>query len=219
MLFRSALFRGYFPGYSQLIVDKLNYLTWAVLKAHTNNTAGYVTLRSNDPADTPQINFRYFEEGNDHKGEDLQSVVEGIKFVRNLAKPLKEARLIEAEELPGDAVQTDEQLKEFVMNQAWGHHASCTCPIGADDDPMAVLDSNFRVRGVSNLRVVDASIFPKIPGFFIVTSIYVAAEKAAQVILADANRPQGQGHRPVVRSSASSDSVNSTVQAMLQPKS
>lgn len=213
-----ALFRGYFPGYSKLIVDHLNYLTWAVLKAHTNNSAGYVTLRSKDPADTPLINFRYFEEGNDTQGEDLQSVVEAIKFVRNLAQPLKDAGLIACEELPGEAVQTDEQLNEFVMNQAWGHHASCTCPIGAADDPMAVLDSQFRVRGVGNLRVVDASIFPKIPGFFIVTSIYVAAEKAAQVILQDASRPRPQAARTSSPAAASTDSRSTTVEAMVGPR-
>ncbi|MGE7955627.1 GMC family oxidoreductase [Pseudomonas sp. NPDC089530] len=212
-----APFRGYFPGYSQLIVEHLNYLTWAVLKAHTNNSAGYVTLRSKDPADTPLINFRYFEEGNDTRGEDLQSVVEGIKFVRHLAQPLKDAGLIAEEELPGDAVQSDEQLKEFVMNHAWGHHASCTCPIGADDDPMAVLDSAFRVRGVSHLRVVDASIFPKIPGFFIVTSIYVAAEKAAQVILRDAVAAEAQMVRGAGQVMAGEDRA-ATVEAMVTPR-
>jgi choline dehydrogenase-like flavoprotein len=51
---------------------------------------------------------------------------------------------------------------------------------------MAVLDGNFRVRGIKNLRVVDASVFPKIPGFFIVTSVYMIGEKAAEVIAADA---------------------------------
>ncbi|MDO6747633.1 GMC family oxidoreductase [Gilvimarinus sp. 1_MG-2023] len=176
-----AEFRGYFPGYSQLI-KKLNYLTWAILKAHTNNTAGYVSLASNDPLDRPYINFRYFEEGNDTKGEDLASVVEGIKFVREMTQPLIEKGIIAEEELPGKEVQTDQELAEFVRNRAWGHHASCTCKMGRDDDPLAVLDSDFKVRGVSNLRVVDASIFPRIPGFFIVTSIYVAAEKAADVI-------------------------------------
>jgi choline dehydrogenase-like flavoprotein len=50
---------------------------------------------------------------------------------------------------------------------------------------MAVLDKNFKVRGTRSLRVVDASIFPKIPGFFIVSSVYMAAEKAADVILAE----------------------------------
>ena len=51
---------------------------------------------------------------------------------------------------------------------------------------MAVLDSNFRVYGTTGLRVVDASVFPRIPGFFIVTSVYMIGEKAADVIHADA---------------------------------
>jgi choline dehydrogenase len=49
-----------------------------------------------------------------------------------------------------------------------------------------VVDSQFRVHGIRNLRVVDASIFPRIPGYFIVTSIYMTAERAADVILGDA---------------------------------
>jgi choline dehydrogenase len=82
-------------------------------------------------------------------------------------------------------VKDSAALEAFVEENAWGHHASCTCKIGPDDDPMAVLDSNFRVRGVKGLRVVDASVFPKIPGFFIVTSVYMIGEKAADAILAD----------------------------------
>ena len=176
-----ADFRGYFPTYSTNLL-KLNYLTWAILKAHTGNTAGEVRLRSRDPRERTAINFRYFDEGNDASGQDLSSVVEGIKFVRKLTAPLKQAGLIAAEELPGDGVQSDEDLGDFVRYQAWGHHASCTCPIGRDGDLNAVLDGDFRVRGVQGLRVVDASIFPRIPGFFIVSSVYMAAEKAADVI-------------------------------------
>jgi len=176
-----ADFRGYFPGYSANVLE-LDYLTWAVLKAHTTNTAGEVRLRSADPRERPDINFRYFEEGNDTSGKDLNSVVEGIKFVRKLTEPLKKAGLIVAEEAPGDGVQSDEELRDFARYQSWGHHASCTCPIGRDGDPNAVLDGDFRVRGVRNLRVVDASIFPRIPGFFIVSSVYMAAEKAADVL-------------------------------------
>jgi len=71
-----------------------------------------------------------------------------------------------------------------VRYQSWGHHASCTCPIGADGDPKAVLDKDFRVRGTQGLRVVDASVFARIPGMFIVSAIYMIAEKAADVILA-----------------------------------
>ncbi len=179
-------FRGYYPGYSKDFVARLNYLTWAILKAHTNNTAGVVRLQSNDPRDRPYINFRYFGEGNDAANEDLDAVVEGIKFVRKMTAPLKESGLIAEEELPGDAVSSDDELRDFVKDRAWGHHASCTCPIGADGDPNAVLDGNLRVRGAHGLRVVDASVFPRIPGFFIVTSIYMVGEKAADLILADA---------------------------------
>ncbi len=180
-------FKGYFPNYSTLIKEHLNYLTWAVLKAHTNNRAGVVRLKSSDPRDRPYINFRYFEEGSDDNGEDLDSVVEGIKFVRSLTAPLKADGLIAEEELPGEQRQSDDELRDFVKYHAWGHHASCTCPIGREDDPMAVLDGDFRVRGVKGLRVVDASVFPRIPGFFIVSSIYMIAEKAADVIGRDAH--------------------------------
>jgi choline dehydrogenase len=46
--------------------------------------------------------------------------------------------------------------------------------------------SRFRVHGAGRLRIVDASVFPRIPGFFIVTSVYMLAEKASDVILSDA---------------------------------
>ena len=49
-----------------------------------------------------------------------------------------------------------------------------------------MLDGNFRVHGVSGLRVVDASVFPRIPGFFIASAVYMIGEKAADIILADA---------------------------------
>jgi choline dehydrogenase len=176
-------FRGYFPGYSALFAQHLNYLTWAILKAHTQNHAGTVRLRSADPRDMPEICFHYFEEGSDEGGEDLQSVVEGIKFVRKLTAPLKRRGLIAEEELPGEAAQSDAELGKFVRENAWGHHASCSCPVG-DRDRGGVVNSNFEVHGTRGLRIVDASVFPKIPGFFIVSSVYTIGEKAADVILA-----------------------------------
>jgi choline dehydrogenase len=178
-------FKGYFPGYSELVARDHNYLSWVVLKAHTVNNGGAVTLRSADPRETPKINFRYFEEGTDQKGEDLNAVVEGIKFVRAMTEDLKAEGLIMEEELPGEGVQSDEELRDFVRNSAWGHHASCTCPIGPKESG-GVLSSDFRVHGTQGLRVVDASVFPKIPGFFIVSAVYMIGEKAADVILADA---------------------------------
>jgi choline dehydrogenase len=177
-----GLFSGYFPGYSSLAVTKPNYLTWAILKAHTQNRAGEVVLRSADPRDTPLINFHYFEEGSDATAEDLASVVAGIRFVRRLTGKLKTDGLIAEEEQPGDALQSDDELKDYVRTTAWGHHASCTCPIGPRDSG-GVLGSDFRVHGTEGLRVVDASVFPRIPGFFIASAIYMIAEKAADVIL------------------------------------
>ena len=88
--------------------------------------------------------------------------------------------------MQGVDLATDGGIDAFVQDRAWGHHASCTCKIGGDGDPDAVLDSSFRVRGVKGLRVVDASVFPKIPGFFVVMPTYMISEKAAEVIHAQA---------------------------------
>jgi choline dehydrogenase len=182
-----GLFKGYFPTYSALFAKNLNYLTWAILKAHTQNQGGEVTLRSADPRESPSINFRYFEEGTGDAREDLDSVVDGIKFVRSMTAELKRKQLIAEEELPGDQVRTDDDLRSFVRDNAWGHHASSTCPIGAPEAG-GVLTSDFRVHGVRGLRVVDASVFPRIPGLFILSAVYMIGEKAADVILADAKR-------------------------------
>jgi choline dehydrogenase-like flavoprotein len=177
-----GLFRGYEPGYSAKFAKNLNYLTWAVLKGHTENRKGVVTLRSKDPLDMPNVNFRYFEEGSDAAGADLNAVVDGVKFVRTLTRYLNAQGVIAEEEQPGVAVQSDDDLRQFVHDSAWGHHASCTCPIGT------VLSSDFKVKGAENLRVADACVFPRIPGLFVLSSVYMIGEKAADVIIADAQR-------------------------------
>jgi choline dehydrogenase len=177
-------FKGYYPGYSDSLRQCQDMFTWAILKAHTVNTAGEVALTTSDPRIAPAIRFRYFDEGSDSAGEDLQAVVEGVLFAREINKRLIGVGMTEV--WPGSAVSTREQVAEFIKNEAWGHHASCTNKIGADGDKMAVLDHRFRVRGTTGLRVVDASIFPRIPGFFIVSAIYMIAEKASEDILGTA---------------------------------
>ncbi|MCM3903145.1 MAG: GMC family oxidoreductase [Pyrinomonadaceae bacterium] len=112
------------------------------------------------------------------------AVVEGIETARRIMKDTGD--IVKQEVVPGGTIRTREQLKKFVKDNAWGHHASCSCQMGPKSDPMAVVDTNFRVYGTTNLRVVDASIFPRIPGSFIVTSVYMVSEKASEVILADA---------------------------------
>ena len=149
------------------------------------NGAGEVTLRSPDPRDVPSVNFRYFDERSDPNGKDLEAVVEGVKLVRMFTARLKKDGLIGDEELPGGDVQSELQIRQFVRENAWGHHASCTCPIGPRSDG-GVLGPDLRVHGTRGLRVADASVFPRIPGFFIVSAIYMVGEKAADMILADA---------------------------------
>jgi choline dehydrogenase-like flavoprotein len=177
-------FHGYFPGYSRLIETRKNCLTWAIVKGHTNNNAGEVRLKSRNPLDTPMIDFHYFGEGSDKSGDDLEAVVKAVKFVRSMNR---DNHLIAREVVPGPKV-ADEDLGTWIQDNAWGHHASCSCKIGRTDDPMAVVDSRFRVIGTKGLRIVDASVFPRIPGFFIVTPIYMISEKAADVIEEDARR-------------------------------
>jgi choline dehydrogenase len=175
-------FSGYFSGYSEMIRNSRDDLTFALLKAHTNNRGGAVTLKSSDPRDPPQVDFHYFEEGTDLGGDDLTAAVEGIRRVRGISEKLQSCNLILSEEVPGVEVQDDIQLGQFVREHAWGHHASCTCAIGPRNAG-GVLTSDFRVYGTTGLRVVDASVFPRIPGFFIACAIYMIGEKAADSIL------------------------------------
>jgi choline dehydrogenase len=193
-LFVTALltrFHGYFSGYSDVIKANRGDLTFAVLKAHTENRGGRVTLASADPHDPPLIDFCGFEEGTDKRGEDLAAVVEGIKRVRRMAAAMQ-PDVLAPEDTPGGGLADDESLERFVRQHAWGHHASCTCQIGPRDR-LGVVDGDFRVHGTSGLRVVDASVFPRIPGFFIVCAIYMIAEKAADVILAATSEARAIG--------------------------
>jgi choline dehydrogenase-like flavoprotein len=178
-----ADFRGYKPGYSEEIRRRHDCLTWVVLKGHTNNRGGSVTISSPDPRVRPTIEFRYFDEGTGAAEDDLDAVVNGIQLVRRMSEGMK-GHLIAQEELPGEEVTTRADLRQFVRDHAWGHHASCTCAIGPE--PWGVLTSDFKVHRTQRLRVVDASVFVQTPGLFIVSAIYMIAEKAADVIMASA---------------------------------
>ena len=189
-----ALFEGYYSGFSKQIREHTDCLTWAVLKAHTRNRAGSVTLRSADPRDTPLVNFRYFEEGDDASGHDLQAVVEAIQLVRRLTAPL----IAPWRDRRGAGARA--------CNRTPPRHWPSTCATrpgaitrraparSAPPTKGGVLDSAFAVHGVRRLRVVDASVFPVIPGFFVVSAVYMVAEKAADTILREAARTQQALH-------------------------
>ena len=178
-----GFFKGYYHGYSQDTTADKSLFTWLILKAHTGNVAGTVTLRSTDPRDTPVINFRYFDSSTpDAANDDARAVAEAIERVRNI---IDHANFFNFHENYKEVFPTTEvagsmsEREQFVKDEAWGHHACGTAAIGT------VLDSRFRVKDIDGLRVVDASVFPKIPGFFIVVPTYMISEKAAEVILED----------------------------------
>lgn len=194
-----AAFRGYYWGYSKQLLSRNmveagspqpgvpanpNLWTWLILKAYTRNKAGYVRLASDDARDPPEINFCSFDGDRKEWDEDLRALEIGVKRIRGLNNGL-----LKSEVQPGaDKPDGSDALREWIKKEAWGHHACGTCKLGRADDPMAVVDSEFKVYGTSGLRVVDASIFPTIPAYFIVTPVYMISEKAADTILADSTQ-------------------------------
>jgi choline dehydrogenase len=134
---------------------------------------------------TPYINFNFFDAENGDWDTNLDAMVEGMHSAREIFAEYASSTNTQVTELvPGERCRSAEELREWVRYNSWGHHACCTCPIGHESDRMAVLDGDFRVRGASDLRVVDASILPRIPGCYIQSSIYAISEKAADVIVA-----------------------------------
>jgi choline dehydrogenase len=181
-----GVFNGFYPGYAYDSVVHGDRWSWLALKAHSHNNAGSVTLRSANPRDMPRIVFRSFDTGNTTDGgdaKDVQALYQGLLWARDAFNKLVPLDGGFTEVVPGPGLRDEAALKQYIKDEHWGHHACCTAAIRADNDPNAVLDSQFRVRGVQGLRVVDASAFNKIPGTFISMPLYIMSEKAADVIL------------------------------------
>ena len=104
-----------------------------------------------------------------------------------MTAPLKRGGLIAEEELPRAPQSTsDDAARRLRARHRLGPPRIVLLRDRAPTTRDGVLDSDFRVHGTSGLRVVDASVFPRIPGFFIASAVYMVAEKAADVILRDA---------------------------------
>lgn len=210
-LFMFAL-AGYFPGYqvgwskpAQLAPDRIppaddqqqaanhkRTLSWLVLKSRSRNDRGTVELKSKNPFRRPQIDFKVLPEING-KNQDLDAIYEGVRFVEDMLEEGKKKGYIESytypnAETPIEEIDNGEEksqaTRQWIRDVVWGHHACGTCRLGKNETD-SVVDNRFQVHGVKNLRIVDASIFPKIPGYFIVTNIYMISEKAADVISED----------------------------------
>ncbi|RLA01182.1 MAG: GMC oxidoreductase [Gammaproteobacteria bacterium] len=142
---------------------------------------GEVTLNSADPKDDPKINLNLLS---DKEGKDLSLLIEGIRRTRKFADAAALAKYRLEEVLPGKDKQTDEELKEYIYKHL-GHvyHPVGTCKMGNDE--MAVVDSRLRVHGIENLRVVDASIMPRLNSSNTNAPTIMIAEKAADMIIQD----------------------------------
>ena len=140
---------------------------------------GKVWIESNDPEAKPRIHFNYI--GTEQDKQDWRDT---IRLTREI---LQQSALDEyrGEEIqPGMNIQSDEEIDRWVKdNVESAYHPSCTCKMGADNDSMAVLDAECRVRGVENLRVVDSSIFPTITNGNLNAPTIMVAERAADMIL------------------------------------
>ena len=93
---------------------KPDYLTWVVLKAYTANRAGTVRLRSANPAESPEIRFRYLDEGCPDGEADLDALVTAIRFVRRITDAMEGA--VAEEEEPGRQRSSDAALRAYVRD-------------------------------------------------------------------------------------------------------
>jgi choline dehydrogenase len=142
------------------------------------DSRGAVSLRSSDPLDPPRIVFNLFEEQS-----DMTRMIRGIRAARRIygQQPLK--HLVGAEIEPGRQVESDADLESFVRRVgAITQHPVGTCKMGVSADDTAVVGADLKVRGVTALRVIDASIMPNVPGGNTNAPTIMVAEKGADII-------------------------------------
>jgi choline dehydrogenase len=149
---------------------------------------GRLQLVSANASDKPRIDAGYLS---DAEGFDLKVMLEAVKTSRRILGQSAFAGYRGEELFPGDNVRDDAGLVEFIRRKAESiYHPIGTCKIGADGDRQAVLDPSLRVRGVEGLRVVDASVMPKLIGGNTNAPTMMIAERAADLIRGARSQPQ-----------------------------
>jgi choline dehydrogenase len=152
-------------------------LTPNVTQGHSRGT---VRLRSRDFRDRPRVDPRYFT---DPEGYDERIMLTGVRLARKIAEQAPLAAWVSRELAPGPDATTDDDLLDYVHKcHNTVYHPAATARMGAVTDPMAVLDPELRVKGVSRLRVVDASAMPKLPSVNPNITVMTMAEKCADLI-------------------------------------
>jgi choline dehydrogenase len=142
-------------------------------------SVGKVKLRSTDPMALPIVDTQIFAHP-----DDLATTIAGFRFARSLLAEEPIRSMIDREIFPGPSVVSDDDLANHCRRTVkTGYHPVGTCRMGADGDPMAVLDSKLQVRGCQNLRVIDASMMPNIVSGNTNAAVMAVADKAADIVL------------------------------------
>ena len=144
-----------------------------------SKSRGHVKIKGTNPNLHPEIIFNYMS-----KEDDWQDFRNCIKLSREILKQPGLKEYLESEIKPGDSIQSDDEIDEFVReNVESAYHPSGTMKMGDKDDPMAVVTPDCKVIGVNNLRVSDSSIFPRITNGNLNGPSMMVGEKAADYIL------------------------------------
>jgi choline dehydrogenase len=151
-----------------------------------SKSRGWVRLASANPLDHPKIFFNYLSHP-----DDWVEMRACVRLTREIFAQPAFDRFRGREIQPGAAVRSDAQIDQFIRERVeTAYHPSCTCKMGADEDRMAVVDPQTRVRGLEGLRVVDSSIMPSITNGNLNAPTIMIAEKAADHILGKSLLPE-----------------------------
>ena len=139
---------------------------------------GHVRLKSADPFDAPLIQTNYLD-----AELDRRVFIAGMRLARQLLKSRPLAPYYDYESYPGEEAQTDDELLDAGTQRGQTtFHPGCTCRMGPATDPRAVVDDELKVHGMEGLRVVDASVMPRMISANLNASTLMIAERAADLI-------------------------------------
>ncbi len=164
--------RVWFPGWRRLIRSSIGVSTWLMRP----ESRGWVKLRSADPKDNPRIQLNLLTDP-----RDCETLLKGLRMVRAFMATEPAASLVTGELTPGAEAQSDEALVAHIRAVIrTAQHPTSTCMMG--QGPEAVVDAELKVHGVSNLRVIDASIMPAIVGGHTNAPTIMIGEKGADLV-------------------------------------